>query len=74
MAKSLCYKEGLELATIPEGQVRDVSEEITIKDSSVHTVWVGLRKSEFSKDMSGRILFLCFRNILQYHFIVFKII
>ena len=53
MAKSLCYKEGLELATMPEGQERAVSEEITGIDSSVHSVWIGLRKLDYYVDKTG---------------------
>ena len=78
-AKSLCSKQGLELATIPEGHVRAVSEEITGKDQDVHSVWIGLRKSDFYIDLPGSITYFCVenmkhdcsRNIVSIFFIVF---
>ena len=52
-AESLCSKQGLELATTPESEVRAVSEEILRTSPGVHSVWIGLRKSDYYIDKTG---------------------
>ena len=48
--KYLCSKEGLQLATVNKDKVWELSQQINSRFPEVHSVWVGLRRSEYRLD------------------------
>ena len=51
--KYLCSEEGLQLASVNKDKVWELSQQINSRFPEVHSVWVGLRRSEYRLDQAS---------------------